>query len=431
MDPSSLISQVLDRALKSGAQAAEVFQSDALSRLVFFETNRLKQLERSQSSGMALRLWRNGSPGLAVAHGPVDAQRLVDKAITLSQLNDAETIELGEGTAMAYPDVGAEVSVEQMIEWGKEAIALVRDRYPDIICAAEWDCEAEQTRLVNTNGLDVSYTDTTLSGYLSAEWIRGEDFLSVSDGQTLRFKLDPSALAQPIIQRLQWAQTNVDPLVGRLPVLFTSKAADMLWGTVQSALNGKQVWEQSSPWSDRLGDPVISHTLTLTQRPQVGPYSCPFDDEGTHTQPITFIKDGVLQVFYCDRTIGHALGTGTTGNGFRPGLGGYPTPGLVNLLVQPGSASFDQLVQSMHNGLIIDQILGGGAGISGDFSINVDLGYRVENGVIVGRVKDTMVSGNVYTALKQDLELGNDASWNGACFTPSIIVNGLSTTGRQ
>ena len=431
MDASSLISQVLDLALKSGAQAAEVFQSDSLSRLVFFETNRLKQLERSQSSGIALRLWKNGAPGLAVAHGPVDAQRLVDKAIALSQLNQAEAIELAVGSAIAYPDVGAEVSVEQMIEWGKEAIALVLDAYPDVICEGEWDCEAEQTRLVNTNGLDVSYTDTTLSGYLAAEWIRGDDFLGVSDGQTRRFKLDPVTLANPIVQRLHWSENNVAPPVGRSPVLFTAKASDMLWGTIQSALNGKQVLEQSSPWSDRLGEQVISSKLNLAQRPKVGPYSCPFDDEGTHTQPITFIKDGVLQLFYCDRTIGNALGTGTTGNGFRPGLGGYPTPGLVNLLVQRGSASFEQLIQSMRNGLIIDQILGGGAGISGDFSVNVDLGYRVENGVIVGRVKDTMVSGNVYTALKQDLELGNDASWNGACFTPSIVVNGLSTTGRQ
>jgi len=75
--------------------------------------------------------------------------------------------------------------------------------------------------------------------------------------------------------------------------------------------------------------------------------------------------------------------------------------------------------------------LGGGAGISGEFSINVDLGYRVENGQIIGRVKDTMVSGNVYTALKQLIELGSDADWNGSCYTPSLIVGGLSTTGRN
>jgi PmbA protein len=38
--------------------------------------------------------------------------------------------------------------------------------------------------------------------------------------------------------------------------------------------------------------------------------------------------------------------------------------------------------------------------LGGDFSGNVLLGYKVENGKIVGRVKDTMVSGNIYQLLK-------------------------------
>jgi PmbA protein len=68
--------------------------------------------------------------------------------------------------------------------------------------------------------------------------------------------------------------------------------------------------------------------------------------------------------------------------------------------------------------------------MSGDFSINVELGYRVRKGEIVGRIKDTMVSGNVYTALKQVVAIGSDIDWNGPCHTPSLIVEGLSVTGR-
>jgi PmbA protein len=76
-------------------------------------------------------------------------------------------------------------------------------------------------------------------------------------------------------------------------------------------------------------------------------------------------------------------------------------------------------------------MLGGSAGISGDFSINVDLGYRVKKGQIVGRVKDTMVAGNVYSVLKQLVELGGDCEWNGSCHTPSVIVEGLSVIGKN
>jgi PmbA protein len=176
--------------------------------------------------------------------------------------------------------------------------------------------------------------------------------------------------------------------------------------------------------------------LTLSQQPNVGPFSCPFDDEGVPTRSITFIDRGVLQLFYTDFTTGRLLSSGTTGNGFRPGLGSYPTPGLFNLLIEPaGNAStgktLSDLITTLDDGLIIDQILGSGAGISGEFSINVDLGYRVKNGETIGRVKDTMVSGNVYTALKQLIALGGDADWNGSCYTPSLIVDGLSVTGRS
>jgi len=428
--PTVPAEQLLELAKQSGAQAAEVFQSGSLSRPVFFEANRLKQLESIQSEGTALRLWRNNRPGLAVAYGPVDPQTLVERALALSHLNAPEMLELADSSQEIYPDLGEAVAVEQLVDWGQQAIALVREVYPEILCTTEWECEAETTRLLNSQGLDCSYTDTTLSCYLAAEWVRGEDLLSVADGQTQRGNLDPAALVNQILQRLHWSQENAPAVTGHVPVLFTAKAADMLWGTIQAALNSKQVIERASPWSDRQGQPVVSKALTLSQEPSVGPFSCPFDDEGTATRSLVLIQNGILQLFYTDRATGRLLGSGTTGNGFRPGLSSYPTPGLFNLLIQPGTDSLLELIAQMDNGLVVDQMLGGNAGISGDFSVNVDLGYQVRQGQIVGRVKDTMVSGNVYTALKQVM-VGGDGDWNGSCYTPSLIVEGLSVTGRH
>ncbi|KJH71586.1 TldD/PmbA family protein [Aliterella atlantica] len=426
-----LAEQLLEIAAKSGAEAAEVYQSKSVSRPVFFEANRLKQLESAQTEGTALRLWQNGCPGLAVAYGPVEPQELVNRALAISRLNQPEEIELGTSSKPNYPNVGEEVAVTQLVEWGKQAIAQVREAYPDVLVSAEWDSDIESTRLVNSYGLDCYYTDTTLSAFLAVEWIRGDDFLSVSDGQTQRDFLQPEKIVQQILQRLDWTQDNIAPPGGRVPILFTSKAADMLWSTVQAALNGKRVLEKASPWCDRLHRSVMSSALTIYQDPESGPFSCPFDDEGTPTIPLVFIQDGELQHFASDRTTGRLLGTGTTGNGFRPGMGSYPTPGLFNLLIQPGKYSLLDLIGQLDDGIIVDQMLGGGGSISGDFSINVDLGYRVKKGQAIGRVKDTMVAGNVYTALKQLVALGSDADWNGSCYTPSLILDGLSVTGRQ
>lgn len=431
LPPSLHSEQLLELALQSGAQEAEVYQSRSLARPVFFEANRLKQLESSQSEGVALRLWRDGRPGLAVAYGPAEPQNLVERALAMTALNEPEFVELTEARTDRYPDLGKVVAVEELVKMGKEAIAQIRDVYPEVLCDAELECDEETTRLINSKGLDCHYTDTTLSCSLGVEWVRGEDFLSVYDGQIERGSLSSENIVQSILQRLNWAKENVASPVGRIPVLLTAKAADLLWDTIQAALNGKQVLEGSSPWSDRLTQVVTSETLTLSQQPDTGPFSCPFDDEGTPTEALLFIREGQLLRFYCDRTTGRLLGTGTTGSGFRPGMGSYPTPGLVNLLIQPGKGSLDHLIQQLDQGLVVDQLLGGGADISGDFSVNVELGYRVQNGQITGRVKDTMISGNVYTVLKQLVALGGDADWNGPCYTPSLIVEGISTTGRS
>jgi PmbA protein len=428
--PSSFAEQVLAAALRADVQAAEVFVVRSLNRPVLFEANTLKQIETRDSEGVSLRLWVEGRPGMTVAYGEFEPEQLVKTAIALSQLNDPEQIELTPPTSTYLDKTCVETAnVSQLIDWGKQALSqLITSEFPGLQCVLELDCETATTELLNSAGLICRYTDRTLSIYGAAEWIHGEDFLCIEAEQTQRNTLDISQFVTDIQTRLHWAKKYSVSPVGRLPVLFTGKAAELLWSTVEAALNSKRVIERASPWSDRLGELVISPTLSLQQDPQQGSFGCPFDDEGIPTRRLEFIRDGVLQLFYTDRTTGHILGCGSTGNGFRPGLERYPSPGLFNLIVASGQYSFTELVSQIPDGLIVDQVLGDVGSISGDFAINVDLGYRVAKGQIVGRVKDTLVSGNVYQALNQVIALGNDGVWHGSCHTPSILVDGLSIT---
>lgn len=429
MNNENQLEQFLQLSRESGIQDSEVYHVQSQSRPIFFEGNRLKQLESSQSVGTALRLWRKGRPGLAVAYGQVSPKTLVEKAIAITELNDPQIIELPPPRQAIHPDTGKSLPIEDLIELGQDAIAKIRDRYPETICSAELECETETTTLINSRGLYCQYTETSLSYSLGVELVRGEDFLGIYDGEYSKEQLNCDRVINDILQRLNWAQTNAPPLTGKVPVLFTANAATLLWDTVMMALNGKQIWEKSSPWSDKQGELVISPLLTMSQQPQLEPYSCPFDDEGTVTQNLNLITQGRIENFYCDRFVGRELGLATTGNGFRSSLGSYPTPSLVNVILEPGHGSLADLIKQLDNGIIVDQILGGGADISGDFSINVDLGYRVINGEVVGRTKDTAIAGNVYTVLKELVALGSDHSWNGSCYTPALIVEGLSVVG--
>ncbi|MGP0128969.1 MAG: TldD/PmbA family protein [cyanobacterium endosymbiont of Rhopalodia musculus] len=422
--------KIIDLALTYDVSEAEIYQLSSLSHPVVFEANRLKQLQSKQFQGTALRLWKQGRPGLAVAYGSIDPQELVEKAIALSQLNPPKTMELSKPRIAIYPNIGSSISVETLISKGKTAINQLRDTYPDAICNGEFSCEEYTTLLMNSQGLHCQYKETSINYYLGLEWIRGENFLGIYDGESTRNKLDPDKVIKWILQRLQWANKNVSPPTGKIPILFTPDAVTMLWETVADAINGKRVLENSSPWNGKLGEVVMSPKITLFQDLQRDPYSCPFDDEGTPTQLLSLITQGQLKQFYSDHTVARELGQNSTGNGFRPGLEHYPTPSLGNMIIESGTQSFEELISKLDNALIVDQMLGGGADISGEFSINVDLGYRIDKGEITGRVKDTMVAGNIYTALKQVIGLGNDSRWNGSCHTPSLVVEGLSVIGE-
>jgi len=422
------LSVYLAQARQAGAEAAEVYYSRSFSRPVFFEANRLKQLESSESEGIALRLWKNGQSGLAVGYGPVEPEILVEKALALAALNPPNPHRFITPRQEYRESLGQDFSVEQLIDWGKTAIASLRGEFPEILCSGELACSTDSTRLVNSEGLDCAWTERSLSYYFGVEWIRGEDFLAVYDGEQCRDQGNVEQIVQNLRQRLLWAQENQQIRGGKMPILLTSGAAGLLWETVGEALNGQRVAEGSSPWTEKLGKQVAHRQVNLWQDPSQSPFDCPFDDEGSPTQKLSLLQGGQICQFYSDQETAEKLGTTTTGNGFRPGLSSAPQPGLVNMIIQPGEDNFEQLLAKLGQGLVVDQILGGGADISGDFSVNVDLGYRVENGEIIGRVKDTMVSGNVYELLNRIQVVGGDRRWQGSCSTPSLIVDGVSVT---
>jgi PmbA protein len=106
------------------------------------------------------------------------------------------------------------------------------------------------------------------------------------------------------------------------------------------------------------------------------------------------------------------------------------SPSSSAFIINTGEAAFDEMVQDIKEGLVIEQLMGAEQGnvLGGDFSGNVLLGYKIENGKIVGRVKNTMVSGNVYQVLKNIAALGKEAKWVGGMarlphiYCPSVAV---------
>ena len=87
----------------------------------------------------------------------------------------------------------------------------------------------------------------------------------------------------------------------------------------------------------------------------------------------------------------------------------------------------------MNEGIVVYSTVGGGQSnlLAGDFSVAIGLGFKVEQGRIVGRVKDTMVSGNIYDASRRLVGLGDTAFDFGNVALPFFCFSGLPFATRE
>ncbi|MEM9568506.1 MAG: TldD/PmbA family protein [Cyanobacteria bacterium P01_E01_bin.34] len=449
--------QLVEMAIAAGAADVEVYWSASTTRQVTFEGNRLTQVDTVESQGIALRVWQEGRCGLAVACGPVDADLLVQKALAVSQLGQAgdlhtkelqlRSIELSDRSPASWDIEPFELTIDALVEIGREGIAQLRDLQPDVICNGELSWETATTGLLNSRGMACQFVDYSSDGYLGVEWVRGDDFLELDAGQSVSPRpgqpvqdLEVERWVEAIERRLQWAADFVEISGARYPVILLPSATELLLDSAVAALDGRQLARRASPWYDKQGGQVMSSLLSLSQHPLLGPFGVPFDDEGVATQAVNFVEDGVLQQGFCDRRFASILGVSSTGNGFRPGLNNYPEPGLVNLVLPEPSVSFAQLLARMGTGLLVERVMGNWGELSGEFSVTVELGYWVDSGKIVGRVKDVMLAGNAYSALNAVELLGASPDWfstqvgmdwAGAYCVPSILVREMSAIARE
>jgi PmbA protein len=150
------------------------------------------------------------------------------------------------------------------------------------------------------------------------------------------------------------------------------------------------------------------------------------------SQVNTLVEKGVVKGFLYDLQTAGLAGKKSTSSGSR-GRGGLPSPSPSAFVITPGDTTFADMLKDIKEGLVIEQLMGAEMGniLGGDFSGNVLLGYKIENGKIVGRVKDTIISGNVYQILKDIGALGSEGKWvGGYLYTPPLYCKGLSVSSK-
>ena len=430
--------RILNEA-KKVAEEAEVFCITSETTPVQFEANRLKHVQSKQSTNVALRIIKDGRIGYASSTNLKESRKIVDSAVETAEFGMKAEFEFP--SLDSYPEVVTydpairRVSTEEMTKLGEKMISSVREKTPELQCEASISKGTVSVRLINSRGGQADYRKSVFSLGVEGQLIRGTDMLFVGEGQSSCHPInDISGVTEIVHQQLEFSRNNTSIKTGELPVIFTPRGvASALAQPLMAGLNGKLVLEGSSPLTNKLGDKSFDNNFSIFDDPTIDfqPGSRPCDDEGTASQRTPLIENGVVANFLYDLQTAALAGKKSTGNGERHGS--LPSPSVSTFVVSAGKTTFNDMVADIREGLVVEFLMGAGQGntLGGDFSGNVLLGYRIENGKIVGRVKDTMVAGNIYKVLNHVAAIGCETVWVGGMIqTPPIYFSSVSVSSK-
>jgi PmbA protein len=430
--------QVLALA-KAVAQEAEVFSIASRETPVSFEANRLRELQTKEVRGLALRVVANGRVGLASSTRWGDPADLVASAMNMARYGAEARFELPKQhplpTVRVYDSAVDNLSVEQLAVMGQRMIDRVRSYDAAILCDAGVRASVSTVRIVNSRGADQTTRKSVLSGSLHGNLVRGTDMLDVyEEASSCQSGLDLDALATSVIRKTEDARQTADIGTKSMPVIFTPKGVAMtLIAPLSMALSGKMVLQGASPLGDKLGQLVADSGFSLHDDGTLdwAASSSGCDHEGVPCQRTALIENGRVMQFYYDLQMAGLAGATSTGNGFRS-LDSLPGPSTTSLIVGPGTVNLEEMLADVSDGLLVDQTMGAWSGnlVSGEFSANVHLGYRISHGRIVGRVKDTMVAGNIFQALGGLAAVGGQPEWSGDVLTPPLYFKSMGVASK-
>ena len=430
--------KILDLALKD-SDSAEVIYEEGEARSISFENNKLKSVFTKSIRGIGLRVIKDGKIGFSSTTDFRKPEQLVTNAIESAEFgqeakfefqtkNHFQDIKLFDENVVSYP-------IENGIQIGKETIEKALSVNPDYECGVSIGKGVSESRLINSCGLDVNTQSTSFGTSIDILLVKDKGLLWVGEGESsAKVADDFDKHITKALHDLKLAAKEIEISTASYPVIFTSKAIGNLLSTFESGCNGKMVQKGISPLTGKLGEKMLDERFNMYDDPTIdyadGSYIC--DDEGVSAQRTPLFESGVLKNYIYDLQAAGIMNAKSTGNGTRS-FASQPSPGNSNVIIEPGEMKFEDMIKDMKRGILVDQVLGGGQSnvLAGEFSVNIDLGYLVENGDIVGRVKDCMIAGNVFDVFNNIIALGDKSDWHGSLKVPPFYFRSINVAGNQ
>ena len=334
-------------------------------------------------------------------------------------------VEYFESTAACTPEERAELVIA----------GLSASDTPDYKAAGTLSTGQVNVVIANSRGIEAAY-NTTDAKY-TVQWTGAN-----SSGYAERSSRDIGEIDTEgaAVEALAVAKRSADPRTdlpaGRYTVVLMPECvATMLSFMTWMGLSGRDYNDGASFMCGKLGEPVTGTDITLIDDPfHEQTMGLPCDMAGAPKQRLTLIENGVARAVAHDAGTARIAGTASTGHDTGQN---WPVP--LNLLLQPGNATKDDLIAGVEKGVlvnrfhytnIVDPMATVITGMTRDGT------FLIEDGKVVGGLTNFRFTQNILEALANCTGMTRDlvyhgSFWGAGCLVPSAVrIENFNFSGK-
>ena len=402
--------RVLQKAVSTGADYAEIFAENTVNHSISMIASKVDSVKDTVIAGAAVRVYKGLRSVMASTVDTSEAGLLKcaeSAADALGQGTAAIDIVLKErifGNIHPVKIVPASVSNKEKVDIVKAGYFAAKDYDESIKQVSGSLAEVDHHILIaNTEGLYTQDRQIRTRLAMSAVADKGEGTQTgfFAPGRQMGLEMfdfiDPKAVGiKAAKQAVVMAGAGYCP-AGVMPVAIENGFGGVIFHEACGhSLEASSVAFGQSQFAGKLGEKIANEKVTAIDDGTIPNAwgSINIDDEGTPAQRNVLIENGVLKSYMIDKFNGRRMGMASTGNSRRQSYKYTPTSRMTNTYIAPGEDKNEDIIASIEYGLYAASMGGGSVNpVTGEFNFSVNEGYMIRNGQICEPVRGASLVG--------------------------------------
>ncbi len=460
MISKSVAIDVLNVALSTGGDFAEIYIEEKNSSNIVVENGKVETAGSSLSFGAGIRIL-NKFQSVYGYTNDVSKKGLLALADSLSKSY--------KGKRIIEVNSIKKVHVKNISKLEQPLSEITKDEKINLLKRGDKILREYDKRIVRTQvGISSYKQETTIFNSKGNEFCdskeRGRMFLiaiASENGQIETFFAGPGAskgfefftkdidiekMAKDVASKAILMLGAKECPSGKMPVVIGNGFGGVLFHEACGhSLEGTSVSKKISVFSNSLGKQIASNVVTAIDDGTIpnGWGSNNIDDEGNKTAKNILIKDGICTSFLLDDFTGRRIGLPGNGACRRQSYKYEPTSRMSNTYIAGGKSTREEIIKSVKLGLYAASLGGGQVDpATGEFNFACEEAYIIRDGKVCEPVKGAMLIGKGSEVLLHIDMVGNDVQRaQGMCGSasgsipvdvgqPTIRVSEITVGGR-